>query len=334
MRTHWWGDDCPSVRLKIGIGHNHTVRDRTWEVSPGIVDVDLVFRYWTEARPHLLSRAGLLAEGDALDFDAELAGTGPRFAMFVSDRSVFPKPGEKARVEKVSEIYGLWREDPATGEHCRVKPGNVAESTIRSAWEKAIHFLVHDVLRFPGVPARLAECKRTGSQWRGMLGPHGDRSATGWYIGGVLNDWTMAEQWTNDRRSTLEKHYAILPKWMQAHRGTGTLLDVDLYSEILSWMLWPSARQATLHWSDFREQFRAVTQARAAGGRSGWVQAYRRTPEEVARLEEALMNGPGTVEAVQPVVKVRRGGRRGTYAGSPRHGRASRAPGHGEPVRA
>jgi hypothetical protein len=313
LRTHWWGDDCPSVRLKITTGHNRNIRERIWDIRPGIVDMDLLYRYWVEARPCLLRRAGLLRDGEELDLDAELAGTGPRYAMFVSDESVFADPRAQPRVEKVSEVYGLLREHPSTGKDCRVKAGNLTECTVRATWERAIHFLVHDVLRFPGVPSTLDECRKKGSKWRGMLGPHGDRSATAWYIGGVLHDWAMAEEWTNDRRSTLEKHYAILPKWMVSNRGTGNLLDVDLYSEILSWMLQPVEKQVSLRWDVFRKVFRAVRDTSQAEPGGGWAQVYRRTPEEVESLREALMNGRTKAPLEQKPTEERRGGRRGTY---------------------
>lgn len=302
MRTHYWGDDCPSVRLKVPKTRDR-IRERTWRLSPGVVDLRLLFRYWTEVRPADLRAAGLLGPGEALDLDAD------RYAVFVSDE---PVAGKK-RV--ASARYAIRRPDGQGGWRV-LSPGNLTDVSVRNIWASHIHRICRDVLRVPGVPARLEDCRKKGSEFRGLFGSHAVRSYVAFYWGGLRQDWARAEEYTNDSRQTLERDYAVLPADMQGKRGRGHLHDPELFTELLDLAFHPRSLEGEYDWGAFWRGFTPVRWVPAEQGQGGqWEQAFFRRPEEIAQVRALLEPPVGHPAAAAQRDRSRRGGRRGAYVG-------------------
>lgn len=296
VSTRFCGDDCPSVRLKITTKRK-SVRQRQWTLSPGIVDMKLFFRYWTEVRQDRLRKAGLIAPKAQLDVNGELTGQGERFAVFVSDHTA----SKKASLP--SKKYALVRNGPE-GQRTLVSPGNRTDASIRAIWARVIHEVARDVLRVPGIPATLAECRKQGSLYRGLTGPHGDRSLAAWHFGGLLGDWGFAEEMTNDSYDTLRNNYAVLPEHYARNRGSRTVFDPELYAGIVDWMIAPKSLAGELNWEAF---WAAFTPLRWDPDSRTWVQVFKATDEEMSRLRAALAGEP---DATISMARVRRGKQR------------------------
>lgn len=295
VRTKFWGGDCPSVRLKITT-KRRTIRERTWTLSPGIVDMNLFFRYWTEVRPDRLRKAGLIAQDAQLDFGAELAGTSERFAVFVSDHIA----SKKASLP--SKRYALGR--TVQGKEERVSAGNRTDASIRAIWARLIHEVAREVLCVPGIPATLAECRTPGSPYRGLTGPHGERSLVAWHFGALLGDWSFAEEMTNDSYDTLQNNYAVLPDQYSRNRGSRTIFDPELYAGLVDWMIAPKSLAGELDWDAFWKAFKPVRWDEES---EKWVQVFSATEEETACLRAALAGDP---DAAIAMPRVRRGKQR------------------------
>ena len=296
VSTRFWGDDCPSVRLKITTKRK-SIRERQWTLSPGIVDMKLFFRYWTEVRPDRLQKAGLIAPNAQLDFNGELTGEGERFAVFVSDHTA----SEKASLP--SKRYAVVRNGPG-GEQTLVSPGNRTDASIRAIWARVIHEVARHVLRVPGIPATLAECRKPRSLYRGLTGPHGERSLVAWHFGGLLGDWGFAEEMTNDSYDTLRNNYAVLPEHYARNRGSRTVFDPELYAGIVDWMIAPKSLAGELNWEAF---WAAFTPLRWDTDSRKWVQVFKATEEEMLRLRAALA---GEQDATISMPRIRRGKQR------------------------
>lgn len=279
VRTHWRGDDCPSARLKI-TKKRRNVRERTWILSPGIVDLDLFFRYWTEVRPNRLRKAGLIGVDEQMDFAAELAGIGERFALFASDLPVAGK------AHLPSRKYALVRSGPA-GDR-RVSPGNRTDASVRDIWARVVHRVARDLLRVDGLPATLKECRKGGNPYRGLMGPHGLRSLAAWHFGGLLNRWSVAMEMTNDSYDMLHDTYAVLPDQYTLHRGSRKPEDPELYVPLVDWMFDSRSLTGSFNWEGFWAHFRPL---RFNEERQEWVQLFRGEAEEVDQLENILRSG-------------------------------------------
>lgn len=301
LRTHFRGDDCPSVRLKIPHQRNN-IRARVWRISPAIVDFDLFLRYWRDVRQDRLRKCQLLGPEETLNLQAEYEGTGDRYAAFVTDRSVYRKSAIP------SETYALQRTAP-TGETVTVSGGHLTDATVRNTWARIVHEVARDVLGVSGIPATLDECRRTGSPYRGLFGPHGVRASIAWHFGSLLGRWEFSEEMTNDSYRTLVRDYAVLPRELARHRKTATLHDPLLYAKIVDWMFDNRSAAGQLDWEAFWRKFEPL---RLDAEKNQWVQSYSGSKEENTALWYALSGRKGSAKGLRAPMSAR-GGRRGTY---------------------
>jgi hypothetical protein len=201
VRTAFRGDDEPGVRLKRLRRGSKEVNERVRPLSPGIVDMDLLFEWWTKARPFYLAQAGLIPSVDAFDpaFD--------RFAVFPTGR---PDPAQRAD--------RMWR-------------GQMSEETLSGFFGRALHEISVEVLGHSDLPAWDDPARKLTH--RGLFGAHIVRQLVGTYFGGVRDRWREAEYRSNDCRATLQNHYVAFAEGMNTRlhaRGpTGAFwFDTDI----------------------------------------------------------------------------------------------------------
>lgn len=180
-RTHFRGADADDVRLKVLARKDEGLNERERPLTPGIVDMDLLFEWWTKARPFYLVQAGLLTTVDAYDPERD------NYAVFPTGR-----PSEAQRADPA------WK-------------GHISPDMLSEIFGRALHEICMKVLGQTDLPewgdASLTETHRS------LFCAHIVRLLVGTYFGGVLGDWTTAEYRTNDRELTLRKHYNLLAPW-------------------------------------------------------------------------------------------------------------------------
>lgn len=180
VSTHFRGADADGVKLKVLARKEEGLNERERPLTPGLVDMDLLFEWWTMARPFYLAQAGLLASVDAYD---------PRQDQF----AVFPtgRPSEEQRAD------ASWR-------------GNMSADMLSEIFGRALHEICVEVLKrdLPGW-----DDPKLTADYRSLFSAHIVRLLVATYFGGILGDWATAEYRTNDREETLRKHYNHLAQW-------------------------------------------------------------------------------------------------------------------------
>lgn len=183
VSTHFRGFDCPSVCLKIRTDKNGKERSRSHKLHPGIVDLELLFEYWTEARPKALVEAGLLDCIEAYDPDRDLDEW--HFALFVSPQARPTKPH-----------------------------GNYGEKTVSDFVGQVIYTIARHVL---GRELPDWEEIDRDSEFRSLFAAHVTRLLLGSYWGGIRDDWKYASVLTEDSENVLRDHYSeyqmVMEEW-------------------------------------------------------------------------------------------------------------------------
>jgi hypothetical protein len=190
IRTNFTAVDSHSVALKSKKVTNGDHNWRSRRVTPGIVDHNLWFDYWTLARPRALVAAGLLPRVEAFDPATD------DFAVFITPRPSAGQVGD----------YLLARAEGRTPEW----RGNLSEDMVSDAFGEALHRICVEVLG--------RKLPRWGSdelvkEYRGLFGGHIVRLMLATWFGGVCNNWEAATYRTNDEEVTLKRHYVHLSAW-------------------------------------------------------------------------------------------------------------------------
>lgn len=180
LRTRFRGwDSEASTKKKRKAGGKENMRTRL--VLQSIVDMELATDYVFEARLDDLVAAGLVTDRTSYDPDVD------RFAFFVSPQSTR-------------------------------RSGAYSEAHLSRRFGRLLHWISRDLLGHTdpdGNPIPTwKELKRPGPEgkdlrrkWRSLWGAHIVRQLVAVYIGHILDQWTLACERTNDKRSTLEDFY-------------------------------------------------------------------------------------------------------------------------------
>lgn len=187
VETSFRGLDKPGARLKVTQDRSGKERRRERYLLPGMVDHDLLFRYWFETRPRNLVRGGVLS--DVAEYDPE----DDHYAVFVRTRRL---PGNRAHRATKRQTW----------EQSAMDAGCMLPNSLADRFGKSLHWIMKEVLDTPGLPEWNTPELRSG-RWRGVFGAHITRTIIAVYHGGMREDWNTATYLTNDDRETLESHY-------------------------------------------------------------------------------------------------------------------------------
>src|ERR1035437_8905984 len=219
-RTNFRGDDEFNVRLKILRSGDRGINDRDRPLTPGIVDMSLLFEWWTKARPHYLVQAGLLKNPAAFGLENE------NFPVFPTGR---PDPAQRANP--------AWK-------------GNLSADSLSQIFGRAIHEVCVRVLGQTQLPAwgdpALTE------EHRSLFAGHIVRLLTGTYFGGIRGDWSTAEYLTNDCEATLRRHYVGLSAYFRERMHKASPENPRWFDAVIALML--EARDGD-DWARFWDRF-------------------------------------------------------------------------------
>ena len=184
VETRWLGiQDAPQVALKIGKDSNGRERGRIRHLTPGIVRLDLLFKYWTQSRPRDLVRRGALKSVDEYDPDKD------DWALFISPKNSRRKSAKHKRSQHMSDHLPLGKD------------------YLSNCFAKLFHQFVREELGRDEVPA-WDEPERTRGEWKGLFSAHISRTVIATYFGGICDEWNLATYLTNDDVKTLKLHYS------------------------------------------------------------------------------------------------------------------------------
>lgn len=184
-RTHFKGADDPGVKLKVLARKDTNLNERERALTRSIVDMDLLFDWWTKARPFYLAQAGLLASATTYD------PTNDGFAVFPTGR-----PSQEQRDDST------WK-------------GNISADMLSEIFGRALHEICVVVLGH-ALPAW--DDPALTDEYRSLFAGHIARTLVASYFGGILGDWSDAEFRTNDCEATLRTHYNRVASWFKQNR--------------------------------------------------------------------------------------------------------------------
>lgn len=190
VRTAYIGDDEPSVKLKVLTRDGKQVNQRARNLTPGIVDMDLMFDWWVKARPHYLAQAGRIDSPDAFDPNADC------FAAFPT--------GRPSRDQRRDASWG----------------GNISPDMLSQIFGRALHEICRVVLGQTDLPDW--NDPQLTDEHRSLFCAHIVRTLVSTYFGGIRNNWGEAQDRTNDREETLRRHYNHLAAWFRERRHVRT----------------------------------------------------------------------------------------------------------------
>ena len=174
LKTHFRGYDS-EAGLKMSKTSDGRERDRKRDVSPGIVDMELLTDYWLEARVETLVTLGYIPSVEAYK-PAE-----DRWAFFLS---------------KMSNRAG----------HGGYSAAGLSKRFGRVLHKVMKHALGRSVPRWRELSGRhaVADVRR---KWRAIFNAHITRLLIATYTGGLREKWGFASWLTDDEVATLENHY-------------------------------------------------------------------------------------------------------------------------------
>jgi hypothetical protein len=188
IETNFYGDDNPSVKLKIDkVPGSDEWRQHPHWLRPGIVDMELMWDYLTRTRAKRLAQQGLIASAEEYDIERDINEW--HFALFISDTpssSAYESATGAYTHQAVSDIYG-----------------------------RMLHWICTEVLGRE-LPEYGQQLKRL---YRAVFSAHSSRLLAGTHLYGVLQRETEAATLLNDTRRMVERRYSVAEASMIHKRG-------------------------------------------------------------------------------------------------------------------
>ncbi|HEU4648545.1 MAG TPA: hypothetical protein VFS33_05755 [Gemmatimonadales bacterium] len=190
LETHWRGIDAGKVALKMWENRDGNPRTRDRTITPALLDSLLLTDYWLGTRRRALASASILKPSQPYDPDQD------RWAFIVTPR---PQAHQHA--------------DPTWY-------GDMTTDMVSDIFGSALYRMCREVLHLDLPPWDSSELT---TKFRALFSAHVTRLAVGSYLGGLRNQWTEAEELTDDMEDTLRKHYSrVQKKWAELKHVTGS----------------------------------------------------------------------------------------------------------------
>lgn len=233
-------DDSVSLKSKKTTDGEHNQRPAR-RVTPGIVDHQLFFEYWTLARPRALVSAGLLPDVEAFNPNADSFAVFPTPRPSAEQRDGYHRSMAGSRIHDASSA-------PATAPAWR---GNISEDMLSEAYGQALHRICVDLLR-RDLPAWGSP--ELTAAYRGLFSGHIARLIAATYLGGVRNNWQEATYRTNDEELTLRRHYVHLSAWAKEREHLESPEGLHWFDKVMDRVM--KLRSAdNRRWSQFWQLF-------------------------------------------------------------------------------
>jgi hypothetical protein len=178
VNTSFYGDDHPSVKLKIDrVPGSEEWREHPHWLRPGIVDMKIMWDVLTRVRPRRLAAQGLIPDPHCYDLQRDMEEQ--HFALFVSPEG--------------------------SGDPYKAVTGAYGDGAISERYGRVLHWICTEVLE-RDLPEYGPELKR---RYPKVFSAHISRLIAGSYFFGVLDRKHPAATLLNDTPGMVERRYSV-----------------------------------------------------------------------------------------------------------------------------